>query len=127
MEKKIIIKAPKKRGVPVLPAKFQHLNSFIEWSLETETERNIKRHESTMDEIRAFADVMVENVDMIVAHLESLDPETLPDEEKALMSMLLSLAEVAPAIEFYSQQAVVDGYDPRRLQANESFVMHPVL
>lgn len=126
MEKKII-KAPKSRKAPVLPSEFQKLNSFIEWSLPTETERNIKRHEATMEEIHLFADAMLENIDAIVAHLEAFDPKELPEPEQALMSMLLSLAEVAPAIEFYNQQAVVDGYDPRRVKANESFAMHPSL
>jgi hypothetical protein len=30
------------------------------------------------------------------------------------MNLALALAEVAPAIEFYKQPAVIDGYDPTR-------------
>ena len=30
-----------------------------------------------------------------------------------------------PAVEFYQQPAVIDGYDPRRFIANESFALRP--
>ncbi|MEZ2742205.1 hypothetical protein ACBP93_06140 [Paenalcaligenes hominis] len=127
MEQRTIIKAPQPRKAPVLPTKFAHLTPFIDWSLPTETERNMRRHEASMEEIHAFIEAMLQDVNGIVEHLELIDPEELPEEEKALMSMLLSLAEVAPVVECYGQQAVVDGYDPRRFQANETFSMHPVL
>lgn len=122
MEQRTLIKA---RKAPVLPAAFAHLDPFIAWSLPSETERNIKRHETSMDDIRKFAEVMLENTDRIVEYLNGFDVNALRDEELALMHMLLSLAEVAPAIEFYQQQAVVDGYDPRRFAAEEDFVMRP--
>lgn len=124
MEQRTVIKAVK---APVLPEQFAQLKPFIAWSLATETERNIKRHESSMEEIEAFANAMLENVDAVVAHLNAFDVNALPHEERSLFCMLLSLAEVAPAIEFYQQQAVVDGYDPRRFPAEEDFVMRPAL
>jgi len=124
MEQRTLIEA---RKAPALPAAFTHLDPFISWSLPLETERNIKRHASTMDEIRTFADTMLENVDQVVEHLNQFDVNVLPHEELTLMHMLLSLAEVAPAIEFYQQQAVVDGYDPRRFEADENFVMRPAV
>ena len=43
-----------------------------------------------------------------------------------LMYLLLSLAEIAPAIEFYNQPAVIDGYESARFRADESFVMRPL-
>jgi len=108
-----------------LPAAFSHLSPYVRWSLATETERNIMRHESSMDEIRAFVDVMLDEVDKIVAHLNQFDVNALPAPELALMRMLLSLAEVAPAVEFYNRQAVIDGYDARRFPAEEAFVLRP--
>ena len=80
-----------------------------------------------MEEIHEFIEAMLQDVNEIVAHLESSAPEEISEEDEALMSMLLSLAEVAPVVECYGQQAVVDGYDPRRFQSTESFSMHPVL
>lgn len=127
MEQKIMIVDAQPRMTPVLPAQFAHLTPFIGWSLPTETERNIKRHAASMEEIHQFIEAVLKDVDSIVAHLDANDINALPEEEQALMAMLLSLAEVAPVIECYGQQAVVDGYDPRRFQANESFSMSPLL
>jgi hypothetical protein len=127
MEHKIVA-APRSRVQrPVeLPSAFAHLQPFTGWSLATETERNTRRHEASMDEIQAFIDAMLADVDAIVAYLDAFG-ETLPPEARALMDMLMSLAEVAPVVECYRQQAVIDGYDPRRFVADENFVLKPAL
>jgi hypothetical protein len=127
MEQKIVVTPRARPPRPVeLPAPFAHLQPFAAWSLATETERNIRRHAVSMDEIVAFADAMLADVDAIVKYLDGFG-ESMPDEALSLMQMLMSLAEVAPAIEFYQQQAVIDGYDPRRFVADENFVLKPAL
>ncbi|MCA1326868.1 hypothetical protein [Herbaspirillum sp. alder98] len=110
---------------PVLPAPFAHLAPFIGWSLATETERNRMRNTSDMRDIIAFKDAMLADVDAIVAWLDNYPLDAMPPEAQALMHMLLSLAEVAPAVEAYHQPGVIDGYDPTRFVADENFVMRP--
>ena len=110
-----------------LPDAFAHLAPFTRWCLATETERNTLRNTSSMADILAFKDAMLLEVDAIVAWLDRHPIDALPDEDKPLMYLLLSLAEVGPAVEFYKQPAVIDGYDPRRFIANESFVLRPSL
>lgn len=110
---------------PVLPAPFAHLTPFIGWSLATETERNRMRNTSDMRDIIAFKDAMLADVDAIVAWLDNYPLNAMPPEAQALMHMLLSLAEVAPAVEAYHQPGVIDGYDPTRFVADETFVMRP--
>lgn len=109
----------------MLPAEFSRLQRFAQWSLASETERNVKRHASTMDGIVAFKDAMLPEIDAIVAYLNGFAQGAMPPEALALMYMLLSLAEVAPAVEFYRQPAVIDGFDPRRFVAQEGFVLRP--
>jgi hypothetical protein len=41
----------------------------------------------------------------------------MPDDARRLFLLTLSLAEVAPAIELFSQVSVVDGYDINRFRA----------
>jgi hypothetical protein len=53
--------------------------------------------------------------------------DKMPETERHLMYLLLSLAEIAPAVESYHQPAVIYGYDPARFVAKEDFVMHPAL
>lgn len=126
MEEKVISITPSRpKGPPALPASFAHLAPIAHWSLPTETARNVQRHRATMDEIRSFADVMLRELDSILAYLGTFELHALPSDAQALMNLVLSLAEVAPAIEFYKQQAVIDGYDPRRFVADASFKLSP--
>lgn len=119
-------KAPVAR---TLPAGFESLAPFVAtWALETETERNAQRHAVGMEAILAFRDAILPQVDDVVGYLNGYALATLDAHPEAmtLMYLLLSLAEIAPAIEFYNQPAVIDGYDSARFQADESFVMRPL-
>jgi hypothetical protein len=98
-----------------LPEGFADLERFArDWALATERERNAQRHRASLDEIRAFYEAMLERIDAVMAHLNRFALDELPPAERRLLDLALSLAEVAPAIEFYKQPAVIDGYDPRR-------------
>jgi hypothetical protein len=130
MNEQPVVIVPARAGRPeaVLPDAFAALQPFVSvWALPTETERNIRRHQAPMADIVAFSDAMLTQVDAIVAYLNGFDVNALPPEAATLMQLLLSLAEVAPVIEFYRQPSVVDGYDPRRFTADETFVMRPSL
>lgn len=126
MEQKIFIVPSTRAPRPIeLPSAFLHLQHFVGWSLATETERNIRRHQVTMDEITEFANAMLAEVDAIVEYLDAFTSDAMPADAQALMYMLLSLAEIGPAVEFYRQPAVIDGYDPRRFIAEENFALKP--
>lgn len=133
MEEKVIVIASRKGAAAAgsstraaLPAAFDELSRFVElWSLSTETERTTQRHTVGMDAIVEFKDAMLPRVDDIVAWLNQYELAHLPEDARSLMYMLLSFAEIAPAVEFYQQPAVIDGYDPRRFIADETFSMRP--
>ena len=99
----------------LLPDGFGDLEAFArDWALPTERERNAQRHRASIAEIKAFYDAMLERIDAVMAHLNRFEMDGLPPCEQRLLDLALSLAEVAPAIEFYKQPAVIDGYDSRR-------------
>lgn len=108
-----------------LPPGFEALMPFADWALPRETDRMLKRADARQPEIVRFRDAMMERLDMIVGHLNAFPLNDMPVAEGHLMSMLLSLAEVAPAIEFYRQPRVIDGFDPRRFLPVEDFVLRP--
>ncbi|MFM0550261.1 hypothetical protein P0D69_04680 [Paraburkholderia sediminicola] len=111
-----------------LPAAFEELNRFVDvWALPSETERTTRRHTAGMPAIVEFKDAMLARVDDIVAWLNQFELDKLPEDAKTLMCLLLSLAEVAPAIEFYQQPFVIDGYHPFRFVADETFSMRPAI
>ncbi|HSV84536.1 MAG TPA: hypothetical protein VLK85_35485 [Ramlibacter sp.] len=113
------------RTAPQLPAAFADLAAHAAWCLPTETERNRRRNASTLAELLAFRDAILPRVDAIVRHLNGFPLAGMPPAQANLMHMLLSLAEIAPAVECYHQPGVPDGYDPARFVADEQFVMRP--
>ena len=98
-----------------LPEGFGDLEVFARiWALSTERERSAQRYGASIAEIRAFYEGMLERIDAVMAHLNRFAMDALPPAEQRLLDLALALAEVAPAIEFYKQPAVIDGYDPQR-------------
>lgn len=109
----------------MLPPEFAALEPYAHWALATETARNHHRDESSAAEIDAFAAAMLARFDEIVARLNEFPLDAMPEQWQPLYWMLLSLAEVAPAVEFYHGPRVPDGYDTRRFVADESFPLRP--
>lgn len=108
-----------------LPVEFAQLEPFVQWALPTETERNALRVASSQAELETFAAAMMPCAEAI-AQLVDASANPLPEPVEKLFLMLLSLAEVAPAIEYYGQPTVVDGYDSARFLADEQHILRPV-
>lgn len=114
----------------MLPPAFAELEPWTKWALATETARNDLRVSLPFEDISAFANAMLPHVEAICAHVDgqksengSHDPQSL-----ALFHMLLSLAEVAPAIESYDPDVVVtDGYETKRFKPMEDHKLRPVI
>jgi hypothetical protein len=97
-----------------LPEQFRELEAFVGWACSTERERGAKRHSTAMPEIKAFYDAMIARLEEILDFLGSYAEENAPADVKRLSLLTLSLAEIAPAVENFKQQGVVDGYDYSR-------------
>ena len=96
-----------------LPDQFKNLEPFAaEWALATEEERNGKRYASKMEEIQAFYDAMLAQIEDAITYLNGFPLHDMPEQEKRLFHMTLSFAEIAPAVETYGQPTVPYGYDP---------------
>lgn len=108
-----------------LPSEFADLAPFTAWALPTETARNARRVASTQSELQAFASAMLPRVEDITLFIDASQTEPLPEPVERLFLMLLSLAEVAPAIEYYGQPTVVDGYESSRFKADETHALRP--
>lgn len=98
-----------------LPDQFGDLEQFAAtWSLPTARERSRRRLSSTIPEIKAFYDAILPRGGAIIEYLNGFALDEMPMREKALFHMLLSLAEVANAVEIFQQPQVIDGFDPER-------------
>jgi len=113
-----------------LPADYAFLAKWSEWCLRTETQRNLHRVSKSFEEISAFANDILPHVDGICAYIDSKQAEdgSFDAETMNLYDMLLSLAEVAPAIESYDPEVVVvDGYVTKLFVPDEKHRMRPVI
>ena len=98
-----------------LPEQFSDLESLIEWSLPTERARNAKRRSSSMEQLKRFYDTMLPRTEAVLEHLDKFPLEQMPEKERRLLYLALSLAEVANAIELFKNPSVIDGFDPDRV------------
>jgi hypothetical protein len=110
---------PEVRGATpdqLLPEGFGELEPFVcEWALQSERERNRKRLASSMEEIRRFYETMLRHMEALVTHLSRFKLQDLPQPERRLFWLALSLMEVAPAVETYASPDVPDAIAAHRL------------
>ncbi len=98
-----------------LPKAFKDLEPYLSWALPTESGRNSKRLQSSMKDIGRFYDVMTERAEAALVHLDTFALDKLPEAEKNLLNLTLSLAEVANAIElFKTEPGVIGGFPAER-------------
>jgi hypothetical protein len=105
----------------VLPSKFSALEAFSDWIIPTEQARSVARLESDMARIQAFYDAVLPRGEEILTYLDAFKLDDLPDPEQNLMTLMLSFAEIANAVELFHQPSVVDGFDPRRFHPVHEF------
>ncbi|MFT4584360.1 MAG: hypothetical protein ACI915_001890 [Gammaproteobacteria bacterium] len=99
-----------------LPAGFERLECFVDhWALDTEAARNQQRLRTAMADIQSFYAGVLAEMDALVEHLSGFRVSELPDPERRLMYLALSLMEVAPAVEIYHQPDIPDAIDASRL------------
>ena len=98
----------------LLPDGFSDLEIFAEWALPTSTERNRKRRGSSMDEINAFYDALLPRLKQILAYLDQLSLQEMPQDARRLLYLCLSLAEVTIAVELFHEPKVTGGCEPER-------------
>ena len=113
------------KGAGLLPEGFEKLECVSEWSLRTETERIKHRQESSYAAITEFRDAVLPELPRIFEYLNAKDLRTLSVRDENLLFLTLALAEIAPAVEFYRQAAVIEGFDALRFLPVENFCLRP--
>ncbi len=98
-----------------LPTAFAALEDLVQgWALPDSTARLEKRLCTPLSEIRAFYDRMLPRAPEALALLAERQLGALSAEEERLLKLLLSLAEMGPAIEWYGTGTYPDAFDARR-------------
>jgi hypothetical protein len=101
----------------LLPAPFADLAPLVaDWMHEDVVARMTKRQSSDIAELRAFYDVMLPRGEAALAYLKEYELGDLPAEVTNLLRLMLMLAEVAPAVEWYNDPMVYDGFPIQRVR-----------
>jgi len=93
---------------PILPAEFADLEPFTDWCLPTEAERYAKRLASSMEVMQAFYDAAFPRLEQILAYLDRLPLDALPDDARRLLELTYSLVNVSFPVEVWRQPRVPD-------------------
>ena len=91
-----------------LPAEFASLETFSGWILATERERYAKRLASSMTELQAFYDAAFPLLARATAYLEQFPLGDLPEAERNLLLLMMSLVMVSFPVEVWKQARVPD-------------------
>lgn len=98
-----------------LPQGFEMLDCWIDdWVLADSTARHEKRLNTPLAATRAFYDAMLPHAEAVLAHLATRRLGELEAQDERLLKLMLSLAEIGPAIEWYGTGNYPDAFDARR-------------
>ncbi len=100
-----------------LPAGFETLQAFTaHWVLPDAAARMQQRQNTDMQEIRDFYNALTPMGDKALAYLAQFQLGELPEDAENLLKLMLSLAEIAPAVEWYDSREVANGYPVTRIR-----------
>lgn len=100
-----------------LPAGFEALEPFVsDWVLPDAVSRMNKRQASSIEDIRRFYAAMLPQGVAALEYLKHYNLGALPPEGERLLKLMLALAEAAPAVEWYNNPKVTDGFPVQRIR-----------
>ena len=95
-----------------LPSDFAELARFgSRWCLANANARSAARVSASMEEIRDFYDTFTNHAERALTYLSDKQLGELSEPDANLLKLLLSLAEIGPAVEWFGQPRVIDGYE----------------
>lgn len=100
-----------------LPHGFEALEPFAaDWVLPDAAARMARRQAGDMAQIRQFYDAILPLGEAALDYLRQFQLGELPPEAERLLKLMLSLAEIAPAVEWYDGPEVANGYPVSRIR-----------
>lgn len=101
----------------LLPPGFAAAEAFVaDWVLPDAAARMAKRQASGIEGLRCFYAAMLPLGEAALAHLRDFELGAVPEESERLLKLMLALAEVAPAVEWYNDPRVYDGFPVERIR-----------
>lgn len=101
----------------MLPAQFSELEPYLGWALPGDEERARRRMASTVEEITAMYQAVLPHFPAIMAHLGTVDPRTMSDEDRSLLCLVVAFVESADSVEYYAPTGLLGPDDLLRFKA----------
>lgn len=100
-----------------LPSPFISLEDLVgEWALPTERARMEKRFGTSFEDLKTFYDRIAVRLPAILEYLSKLDPKGMSPEDRRLLDLTLSLADVSVAVERVKAPRSPAVYEAERLE-----------
>ena len=107
--------------MPRLPAAFAALEPYVDtWVLPDTSARAARRLASDQAALEAFYHAALAAAPAALAHLATRRLDELDPTEECLLKLMLALAEVGPAVEWYGQPGVIGGFPAARFPLVET-------
>jgi hypothetical protein len=104
-----------------LPTGFEDLEPFVgSWCLPGTQERHERRERASMEDIRLFYDAMLAKAPAAITFLDGKPFDSLADDERRLMHLLLALAHVAVPVEVHGQPRAPHTPYPHRVRLSDA-------
>lgn len=101
-----------------VPPGFEPLRAFAKWNLATADARAQARRAASSAELQAFYDGVLPHLAAILDACDAFPLGALPENHRALFNIALSMAEVAPHVEFYKgDPGVPHAFEETRFRA----------
>lgn len=84
-----------------VPAGFEALARFSRWALPTADQRTKARREATSEDLREFYEAALPHLEPILDACDRFALGELPESHQDIFNLALSMAEIAPHVEFY--------------------------
>ena len=100
----------------LLPPGFEAIEAYVgSWVLPDASARMARRQASRIEDLKAFYEAMLPMGEAALGYLRDYELGALPPEGERLLKLMLALAEVAPAVEWYNDPRVFDGFPVERI------------
>lgn len=100
-----------------LPKGFETLEPFVsDWVLPDASARMAKRQGSSIEQIRRFYDAIVPMGEQALDYLRAYKLGELTPQGENLLKLMLALTELGPAVEWYDNPQVYDGFPISRIR-----------
>lgn len=101
--------------MPLLPAQFAALEPFTDdWILPDSRARSARRLSTPYPEIERFYTAALALAPAALEYLSGRQLGELDAADTCLLKLMLALAEVGPAVEWYKDGGVTDGFPAER-------------